>query len=109
MVTFQGNYINSASDTYKNQYALSDNTSVFEDFLNVSGDGYRVNGQALYTKTFNKLAISIGDYFSYDLDKRRINNTLGYSRETNSILKNYFAGEITGKIGPRFTYRFTLG
>lgn len=109
MITLRGDYINSVSDTYKNQYALSDDTPVFEDFLNMDGDGYQMNGQALYTKTFDKLTLSFGDYFYYDISKYRIDNTSGYSRETNSILKNYFAGEITGKIGPRFTYRFSLG
>ena len=109
MVTLQGNYINSTSDTYKNQYALSDNTSVFEDFLNTDADNYSLDGQALYTKTFDKLTISVGDHVYYNVTKFRIDNTSGYSRETNSILKNYFAGEITGKIGQRFTYRFTLG
>ena len=108
MITLRGDYINSVSDTYKNQYALSDDTPVFEDFLNMDGDGYQMNGQALYTKTFDKLTLSFGDYFYYDISKYRIDNTSGYSRETNSILKNYFAGEITGKIGPRFTYRFSL-
>lgn len=106
MITLRGDYINSVSDTYKNQYALSDDTPVFEDFLNMDGDGYQMNGQALYTKTFDKLTLSFGDYFYYDISKYRIDNTSGYSRETNSILKNYFAGEITGKIGPRFTYVF---
>ena len=52
MITLRGDYINSVSDTYKNQYALSDDTPVFEDFLNMDGDGYQMNGQALYTKTF---------------------------------------------------------
>ena len=54
MITLRGDYINSVSDTYKNQYALSDDTPVFEDFLNMDGDGYQMNGQALYTKTFDK-------------------------------------------------------
>lgn len=109
MVTLQGNYINSASDAYRNQYALSDDASVFEDFINTDADRYSLDGQALYTKTFDKLTISVGDHVYYSVDKLRIDNTSGHSRETNSILKNYFSGEITGKIGQRFTYRFTLG
>lgn len=64
MITLRGDYINSVSDTYKNQYALSDDTPVFEDFLNMDGDGYQMNGQALYTKTFDKLTLSFGDYFT---------------------------------------------
>lgn len=109
MVTFQGDYVNSSSDTHKNQYALSDNTSVFEDFLRSNGNSYRMKGQALYTKTLDNLTLSVGDHVYYNVDKLRIDNTSGHSRENNSILKNYFAGEVTGKIGQRFTYRFTLG
>lgn len=30
----------------------------------MDGDGYQMNGQALYTKTFDKLTLSFGDYFT---------------------------------------------
>lgn len=110
MLTLGGGYTNSSSNTYRNQYdLLLVDTPVFEDFLNLKGDSYWVNGQALYTKTFDKLAISVGDYFYYDAAKYRIDNTSGLSNETDSQLKNYFAGELTGKIGQGFSYRFSLG
>lgn len=110
MLTLGSGYENLSSDTYRNQYELlPEDTPVFEDFLDTKGDSYWINGQALYTKTFDKLVISVGDYLYYDAAKYRMNNSSGHSDENNSMLKNYFAGEVTGKIGQGFSYRFSLG
>lgn len=109
MVTLRADYVSSVSDSNKNQYDIVGDTPVFEDFTNVDGNSYRLTGQALYTKTFDKLTFSFGDYFSYNLNKLQTDNVFGHADENNSILNNYLAGEITGKIGKRFTYRFSLG
>lgn len=109
ILTFTGNYYNTYFDGYTNEYELPDNQAVFEDFLKIDGNKYSAIGQALYIKNFKKLTLSFGNRFSYEANKAQATNLFGSKRELTTILNNYFAGEVTGKIGESFSYRFTLG
>ena len=105
-----GTYFDASDDSHNDEYADQDNRPLLNDFNKTRNHKYSVIGQVVYTKNFERLSLSVGEYLSFEALDSYLNNTFTDSRYQTQVLTNQTYAELTGNhLDGKLQYRLSIG